>query len=284
MLRRFLTLVLAAGALGVGLATAAVAETTEREPREVAWTFEGPFGTFNQAQLQRGYRVYHEVCSRCHSMNLMSFRNLGQPGGPFFDPRYPNPNTSPYVRAIAGESQVPDVDPDTGDAIRRAATSADRFPSPFPNEIAARASNGGALPPDLSDIVKAREGGASYVYSILTGYERPPAGLTVGPNQHYNPFLPGDLTASWRGNPRQVPVGGFIAMPQPLNGNDVEYDDGTRPTLQQEAQDVTAFLAWASEPHQVQRRQTGLAVMAYLLVFAGIVYLSYRRIWRKVAH
>lgn len=282
MLRRFLTLALAAGALTA--ASAAAAATTEREPREVEWTFDGPFGTFDQAQLQRGYRVYHEVCSRCHSMNLMSFRNLGQPGGPFYDPRYPNPNTSPYVRAIAAESQVPDVDPDTGDANRRAATSADRFPAPFPNEIAARASNGGALPPDLSDIVKAREGGASYVYSILTGYTPPPAGLTVGPNQHYMPYMPGDMTSSWHGNPRRVPVGGFIAMPQPLNGNDVEFDDGTRPTLDQEARDVSAFLAWASEPHQVQRRQTGFAVMAYLLIFAGIVYLSYRRIWRNVAH
>lgn len=273
--------------LGLAAALPAAADTSERHPHSPpgGWSFDGPFGTFNQAQLQRGYRVYREVCASCHGMSLMSFRNLGQQGGPFFDPRYPNPNDSPYVRALASEVQVGDIDSETGDAIRRNATSADRFPSPYPNEAAARGANGGAYPPDLSTIVKSREGGPDYVYSILTGYQRPPAGLTVGPGQHYNPFLPGDLTASWRGNPRQVPQGGFIAMPPPLTSDgQVTYDDGTRATVRQMAEDVTAYLTWASEPHAVQRRQTGLAVMVYLIIFAGIVYLSYKRIWRNVAH
>lgn len=287
MVRRILQTLAVAAALGgaLGAAGAASAETHAREARDVRWTFDGPFGTFDQAQLQRGYRVYREVCSSCHAMHLMSFRNLAQAGGPFYDERYPNPNDSPFVRAIASEVQVPDIDSETGDPVQRAATGSDRFPSPYPNEAAARGANGGALPPDLSVIVKARDGGADYIYSVLTGYVRAPAGLTVGPGQHYNPYVLGDLASYWRGNPRQVPEGGFIAMPPPLTSEgQVTYDDGTRATVDQMARDVTAFLAWASEPHQVQRRRIGVAVLAYLLLFAGIVYASYRHIWRNVGH
>jgi len=178
---------------------------------------------------------------------------------------------------------VPDIDSDTGDVIKRPATPADAFVSPFPNEAAARASNGGALPPDLSLIIKAREDGPRYVYSILTGYLPAPAGLTVPANRYYNPYMPGDLTSFFHGS-GPTPTGGFIAMPLQLTPNRVTFDDGVKATPDQEAKDVVAFLTWASEPHQSERKQLGFAVMIYLLVFTGLLYASYRRIWRKVAH
>jgi ubiquinol-cytochrome c reductase cytochrome c1 subunit len=264
-------------------AQAAFAATTAATPKDVHWSFEGPFGRFDQEQLQRGYKVYHDVCSSCHAMHLMSYRNLGQPGGPFYDPKYPNPNDNPYVKSIVADYKVPDIDSDTGDIIKRPATPADTFVSPFPNEAAARASNGGALPPDLSLIIKAREDGTQYVYSILTGYKPAPAGMTVPTNRYYNPYMPGDMTSFWHGV-GPVPIGGFIAMPLQLTPNRVTFDDGTAATPDQEAKDVVAFLAWASEPHQSERKQMGFAVMIYLVIFTGLLYASYRRIWRKVAH
>lgn len=253
------------------------------EPRG-GFSFEGPFGTFDQRQLQRGFKVYKEVCASCHSMRLLSFRDLGQNSGPFWFARYPNANENPYVKAIANEYEVNDLDTETGDAIKRKAVPADRFPQPFPNAIAAAASNGGAVPPDLSVMAKARHGGARYIYSLLTGYRTPPTGLTVGPNQHYNPFFPGDLTSAWSGDRHHVPKGGFIAMAPPLTATDqVTYDDGTRATVDQMAADVAAFIAWASEPKATERKQMGVAVMLYLLLFAALTFLSYRRIW-KDAH
>jgi ubiquinol-cytochrome c reductase cytochrome c1 subunit len=264
-------------------AQASFAATTEATPKDVHWSFEGPFGRFDQEQLQRGYKVYHDVCSSCHAMHLMSYRNLGQPGGPFYDPKYPNPNDNPYVKSIVADYKVPDIDSDTGDIIKRPATAADTFVSPFPNEAAARASNGGALPPDLSLIIKAREDGTQYVYSILTGYKPAPAGLAVPANRYYDPYMPGDLTSFYHGV-GPVPTGGFIAMPFQLTPNRVTFDDGVPATTEQEAKDVVAFLAWASEPHQTERKQMGFAVMIYLVIFTGLLYASYRRIWRKVAH
>lgn len=260
------------------------AEASSRELKPAEWSFEGPFGRFDQAQLQRGYKVYREVCSACHSMDLMSFRNLGQKGGPFYDEKYPNPNDNPYAKAIAADYQVNDIDGETGDTIQRPGITADPFPKPFPNEAAARASNGGALPPDLSVIIKARHHGPRYVYSILTGYQASPAGLKTEPTQHYNPYFPGDLSAYWSGPENKVPQGGFIAMPPPLKAGLVTFDDGTPSTLEQEAKDVVAFLAWASEPTMVQRKQYGLAAMIYLVLFSGLLWFSYRRIWRNVAH
>jgi ubiquinol-cytochrome c reductase cytochrome c1 subunit len=281
MLRKGLTL----AALGLALvAGSAQAAGHPEEPKDVHWSFEGPFGRFDKAQLQRGYKVYREVCSACHSMNLVYFRNLGQAGGPFYDPKYPNPNDNPYVKSLAKDIQVKDIDSETGDDIHRAATSADHFPAPFPNEPAARASNGGALPPDLSVIAKAREGGPAYIYSVLSGYHEPPAGLEVPAGKHYNPYFPGDLSSFWSGPHDKVPHGGFIAMPPPLTDNKVTFDDGTKATVQQEAKDVAAFLAWAAEPKMEERKRFGLGAMIYLLIFAGLLYASYRRIWRNVAH
>jgi ubiquinol-cytochrome c reductase cytochrome c1 subunit len=276
---------LALAALGLAfLAGPALAATTHEEPKDVHWSFEGPLGKFDKAQLQRGYKVYREVCSACHSMNLVYFRNLGQKGGPFFDPKYPNPNDNPYVKALAADIQVPDIDSETGDTIQRPAASADKFPAPFPNEPAARASNGGALPPDLSLIAKAREGGPAYIYSLLTGYRNPPAGLTLTPAQHYNPYFPGDLASSWHGAAHKVPEGGAIGMPPPLAPGKVTFDDGKPSTIEQQGKDVAAFLMWAAEPKMEDRKQMGFAVLIYLVLFAGLLYASYRRVWRNESH
>jgi ubiquinol-cytochrome c reductase cytochrome c1 subunit len=274
----------ALAALGIALiAGPALAATTHEEPRDVHWSFEGPFGRFDREQLQRGYKVYREVCSACHSMRLMYFRNLGQSGGPFFDPKYPNPNDNPYVKSLAKDIQVSDIDSETGDPIKRPATSADRFPDPFPNDAAARASNGGALPPDLSVIAKAREGGAAYIYSLLAGFTPPPPGLTVPPGKFYDPYFAGDLSSFWTGK-GPPPRGGFISMPPPLARGKVTFDDGTQSTVAQEAKDVAAFLAWAAEPKMEERKRFGLGAMIYLVIFSGLLWASYRRIWRNVAH
>ena len=283
-----LRLALKGALLGLGAAglvvSAAAAKTHVEEPEHPGFSFDGPLGKFDQGSLQRGFKIYSEVCSSCHSMNLMYYRNLAQPGGPFFDPKYPNPNDSPYTKAISADVKVPDIDQDTGDAIQRPATPADHFRAPFPNEAAARASNGGALPPDLSVIAKAREEGPNYIYSLLSGYRDPPKGLTVPAGKYYNPYFPGDLASFWSGPKDKVPKGGFISMPFQLTPNRVTYDDGTKATTVQEAHDVATFLDWASDPMQEQRKETGLAVMIYLVVFAGVVYGSYRAIWRNVAH
>lgn len=252
--------------------------------KHVGWSFDGPFGKFDQAQLQRGYKVYREVCSSCHAMSLVYFRTLGEKGGPFYNARYPNPNDNPYVKALAAEAVVPDIDSETGDAIQRPATSADHFPAPFPNDAAARGSNGGALPPDLSVIAKARAGGPDYIYSLMTGYVNPPRGLTVAPGQYYNQSMAGDVSGNWAGDPEHVPAGGFLAMAPPLAPDKVTFDDGTASTIDQQARDVAAFLAWASEPKMLERKQFGMGAMVYLLLFSVLLWFSYRRIWRNVAH
>ena len=275
---------IAALALGLGgLSGAAFAAAGAHHPKEMSWSFEGPFGHYDQAQLQRGFKVYQEVCSACHSMSLLSYRNLGDKGGPFWNEKYKNPNDNPWAKAVAAGVQVADIDSETGDAITRPATTADRFKAPFANEAAARASNGGAFPPDLSVMAKARHLGPRYIYSILTGYETPPAGLTVPAGQNFNAYMPGDLGAYWKG-PGHPPQGGFLAMPPPLKPGLVTFDDGTPSTVDQQAKDVAAFLMWAAEPKMEQRKQMGFGVMIFLILFAGIVYASYRRIWRNVSH
>ncbi|HZZ86719.1 MAG TPA: cytochrome c1 [Caulobacteraceae bacterium] len=287
MLRKLLAL---AGLLALA-ASPAFADTTQAPLREPhgGWSFSGPIGRYDQAQLQRGFKVYAEVCAQCHSLNLIEFHNLGDPGGPFYNPKYPNPNENPVVKAVAAgwARQVPDIDSDTGDVIHRPATTADVPTPPFPNEAAARASNGGALPPDMSLLQAAREDGSNYIYSLITGYAPTPAGIkNPPPGKYYNPVFQGDLSSQWSGDPRKVPVGGFISMPPPLGDKDckVTFDDGTPCTRDQEAKDIAAFLTWASDPHMDQRKETGIAVMAYLVIFSLLLYLSYRQIWRNVAH
>src|SRR5437879_1900606 len=186
-----LGLALLASPLVPGLAHAA---TTQDEPKDVHWSQEGPFGKFDKEQVQRGYKVYREVCSACHAMDLMYFRNLGQKGGPFYDPKYPNPNNNPVVKSLAHDIQIKDIDTDTGDTISRPGMPADKFPAPFLNEYAARASNGGSLPPDLSMMAQAREGGPDYIYSLLSGFRNPPPGLTLPAGKYYNPYFPRDRT------------------------------------------------------------------------------------------
>jgi len=293
MLRKLTALAIAAGLLA---AAPALAETTQAPLKPVAWSFDGPFGHYDQEQLQRGFKVYREVCSQCHSLKLIAFHDLGEPGGPFWDPKYKTANDNAYVKAIAAQFKVPDIDTDTGDPIQRQATTADAMPPPYPNDIAAKATLGGA-PPDMSLLAKAREGGPTYIYSLITAdipagskgsvtaYAPTPPGLVIPAGKYYNPYLAGDLSASmtpgWKG---PIPVGGIIAMPPPLADGKVTFDDGKASTIDQEAQDVAAFLQWASDPKMEERKQMGLGVMIYLLLFSGVLYLSYRHIWRNVDH
>src|SRR5579859_2737744 len=288
MLRKLLAAAPIAGCFGAGflaMASPALADTTEAPLKDVHWSFDGPLGMYDQAQLQRGYKVYHEVCSSCHSMNLVAFRNLGDPGGPFWNPKYPNPNDNPVVKAVAKDFKIADIDPDSGDAIKRPGTAADYFPAPFPNDAAARAANGGALPPDMSLLAAAREGGPHYIYSVVTG-DTPaaPTGLAVPAGKFYDPWMPGDVSAFYKGDPHKIPIGGLIAMPPPLTDDRVTFDDGTKATINQEAKDVAAFLQWASDPKMEQRKITGVGVMIFLVLFSALLYGSYRQIWRKVGH
>ena len=279
------TLVLIAAAAGLSLMAAqpALASGGAKHPRSGGFSFEGPFGTFDQAQLQRGYNVYREVCASCHSMELMHFRTLAEPGGPFYDPHQANAAENRFVKVLAAEVQVPDIDSETGEPIMRDAVPADRFPNPYPNATAAAAGNGGAAPPDLSVMAKARHDGANYIYSLLSGYVEAPAGLEIRPGQYYNPYMAGDLTP-FVAEGAHVPPGGFIAMPPPLMDGQVTYDDGSAETVDQYSRDVAAFIAWASDPKQVQRKQAGLGVLIFLFLFAGVTYMSYRRLWKGIAH
>lgn len=219
------------------------------------WSFGGIFGTFDRAELQRGLQVYQNVCASCHGLKHVAYRNLGDLG-----------YTDPEVKAIAGEKQVMDGPNDEGEMFERPAKPSDRFVSPFANAAAARAANGGALPPDLSLIVDARKGGADYVYAVLTGYKDAPAGVKVPDGMHYNTGFPGHQ----------------IAMPPPLFPDGVTFGDGTPATIAQQAKDVTAFLAWASEPNLEQRKRAGVMTILFLLVFTGLLYATKRKIWAAI--
>lgn len=255
-------LALAAGlglALLAGPAVAPAQEATPALPKQ-AWPFEGIFGSFDRAAAQRGFQVYNEVCANCHSLRLVTYGDLG-PGGAGGGLGF----SVDEVKALAAAKQVPDTN-DQGEPGTRPALAADHFVPPFANEKAARAANNGGLPPDLSVIVKAREGGPDYIYGLLTGYKEPPAGMKMGEGMNYNEFFPGHQ----------------IAMPQPLNDNSVTYADGTQATLNQEAYDVVNFLAWAAEPTLDERHRTGIKVLLFLLVMTGILYAGKRRIWAAV--
>ena len=242
-----------------------------KHPKELHLASDGPLGHFDRRQLQRGFQVYKEVCAACHSLNLVAFRNLEELG-----------YSEAEVKAIASQWQieVPDVDAKTGEAAGRKALAADRFPSPYPNEVAARAANNNALPPDLSLIAKARHGGSSYIASLLTGYRDPatyknkegkalPAENRPGQGLHFNPYFP-NLN---------------IAMPPPLVADgQVSYADGTKATVDQMAQDVSAFLVWTAEPKLENRHRTGVAVLLFLLIATGLAYFSYRNIWADKKH
>jgi ubiquinol-cytochrome c reductase cytochrome c1 subunit len=240
------------------------AEVFHKEPREVHFASDGPFGKFDKAQLQRGFQVYSEVCSACHSLKMVSFRDLKQLG-----------YNDAEIKKIASDwkTQVPSINPDTGEAATRKALPSDNFPAPFPNETAARAANNNALPPDLSLITKAREGGPHYVYSLITGYQNQPAELLrkfpdakTPQNLHYNPYF-ANLN---------------IAMPPPLTSNgQVSYADGTKPTVDQMAKDVAAFLVWTAEPNLESRHAAGIAVAIFLLIATILAYLAKQQIWTE---
>jgi len=223
----------------------------------VHFSFDGMFGTFDRGEAQRGLLVYKQVCAACHGLQQLSYRNLREIG-----------LTDQQVRAVAADVQVPDGPNDQGEMFERAGRPSDRFRRPFPNENAARAANNGALPPDLSVIVKARAGGAAYLHALLTGYADPPEGFAMGDGMNYNRYFPG----------RQ------IAMPNVLNPGQVEYADGTEATVDQMARDVTTFLAWAAEPELEQRRRMGIRIILFLVVLGGLTYAVKRKIWADVKH
>ncbi|XSG81313.1 MAG: cytochrome c1 [Methyloligella sp. ZOD6] len=246
-----------AGLMALGAAVAPSLAAEEAELKHVDWSFSGPFGMYDRPQLQRGYQVYKTICANCHSMDLVSFRNLGEPGGPEF--------SEEAVKALASQAQVTDGPNDKGEMYKRPGRPSDRFPAPFPNKEAARAANGGAYPPDLSVMAKAREGGADYLYSLLTGYEEKPEGMEMSPGMHYNAAFPGHQ----------------IAMPPPLADGVVPYTDDTEQTVDNYAKDVSAFLMWAAEPKLEQRHVLGHRVMLFLFVFAIIMFLAKKAVWKR---
>jgi ubiquinol-cytochrome c reductase cytochrome c1 subunit len=274
--RSILTLAMAASLSALG-AWSASAQEADAPPR-LTWSFHGPFGTYDPAQLQRGFKVYREVCSNCHSIKLLSFRNLAEPGGPGF--------TEAQASAIAATFQVTAGPNDEGQMFQRPGQIADYFPPPFANDQAARAALGGKLPPDMSVLAKARsyeagfpwfifdaftmyqEDGPDYIHAILNGYTDPPAGFVLPPGGQYNKYFPGHA----------------IGMPKPLSDGQVEYTDGTPTTVDQYGRDVAAFLMWAAEPTLNARHRLGFQVMIYLIAFSVLLYLTKKKVWHDVLH
>jgi ubiquinol-cytochrome c reductase cytochrome b/c1 subunit len=271
---------IAVAALVVALILPALAQESSHEdaplPPKNRWSFAGPFGSFDRGQLQRGFKVYREVCSVCHGLKLIAFRNLADPGGPGF--------TTAQAQAVAAEYKIQDGPNDQGEMYERPGRLADYFPAPFPNDQAARARYN-AVPPDLSVIAKARgiergfpnwvfdlitqyqEQGPDYVTALQQGYEdKPPAGFSLPPGSFYNKYFPGHA----------------IAMPPPLSNGRVDYTDGAPATVEQYAKDVSAFLMWTAEPHLVQRKRVGMQVFIFLLVLAGLLYFTKKKVWHKV--
>lgn len=271
-------------------APVAMAAGQAEHPEPHGFSFEQPFGGFDQGAVQRGFQVYTEVCSACHTLNNLSYRHLGEPGGPFVASGKYNAGTgqwedvklgpphhggriipaadNPYVRAIAEGHDVTEIEPTTGEEVTRKARPSDRFASPYTNPYQAKALHGVA-PPDLSVIVKARHDGANYVASLMTGYSDPPEGMTPpAANLQYNKYF----------------AGGWISMPPQLTDDRITYSDGTQATPKQMAKDVATFLAWASDPKEVERKKMGFTVMIYLLILAGFLYAAYKQVWRGVKH
>ena len=273
MTRTLIALSLSAG-IAVAALPAVAQEAASPPPPRQTWSFAGPFGQYDQAQLQRGFKIYREVCSSCHSLDLVAFRNLADPGGLGF--------SEAQAAAVAAEYKIKDVD-DKGQPIERAGRPADYFPAPFPNAAAAAAANGVA-PPDMSTLAKARvylrgfpwfvfdmftqyqELGPDYIHGILTGYEAAPKDFKLPEGGHYNKYFPGHN----------------IAMPQPLQDGQVTYEDGTPQTLDQYAKDVAAFLMWAAEPKLEQRHRIGFQVMIFLIVLSGLLYFTKKKVWHEV--
>ncbi|MEF3365402.1 cytochrome c1 [Methylocystis sp. 9N] len=252
----------------------------EEKPVRHDWSFAGAFGRYDKAQLRRGFKVYKEVCSTCHSIKLLAFRNLSQPGGPELSEQ--------EVEALAASYQIKDGPNEQGEYFNRPGRASDTFPPPFPNEQAARAALAGNYPPDFSVLAKARgysrgfplflfdalpgfsyqEHGVDYIVSLMEGYSDPPPDVKLPDGQFYDPYMPGRR----------------IGMPPPLSDGSVTYDDGAPQTLDQYAKDVAAFMMWVAEPHLDARKRIGLGVVGFLIVFAALLYFTKRKIWSKVAH
>lgn len=263
-LKTLAALALSFALTGVALASGGEGDAhAAKAPKAQTWTWDGAFGHFDRQQLQRGFQVYKEVCASCHSMKLLSFRNLSQPGGPEF--------SEAQMKAIAASYKIKALD-DKGEEIERPGIPADRFPSPFANELAARAANNNAYPPDLSVITKARPNGSNYMVSLLTGYSDPPASFQLLPGLNYNEYFAGHQ----------------IAMPAPLvsDGQVTYAPDADNPaaTKEQMAKDVAAFLTWAAEPKMEERKQMGVKVMIFLALLSVLLYFAYRRLWKDVDH
>ena len=225
---------------------------------KIVWFFKGFFGKFDRGSLQRGYQVYSEVCASCHSMKYLSYRNLSEKGGPEFSVE--------QVKAIASSFEVTDGPNEDGDMFTRPAKLSDKFVKPYENEKAAQAANGGAYPPDMSVLAKARSGGADYLYSLLLGYEAPPSGTTLDEGVYYNKYM----------------YGNNIRMAKPLDDGLVEYSDGTTASEEQMAKDVVTFLMWAAEPHLESRHKMGFKAIVYLIILTILVYFSMKKIWSRV--
>lgn len=276
--------VTAAAAVLIASAGVAFAAGNAEHPHDHAFSFDSPVGGYDMGAVQRGFQVYQQVCSSCHSMDHLAYRHLGEKGGPFalymvrnhengeLEPHVGRPHhggafvdvtENPYVRSIASAVTISDVDPNSGQLTDRPGRISDRFRRPFPNEIAARASNGGAYPVDLSVITSARHGGADYIYALLTGYTGASEGAL-----YENPYFPGHR----------------IAMPPPLAEGAVAYSDGSPTTVEQYAEDVTHFLQWAADPHMEERKRLGVVVLAFLIALTALLYLSYKQVWRNESH
>ena len=254
-MRRFQALLIAL-VVGVGLGGAARALEEAPEPPHQQWPFEGMFGTYDTAASQRGFQVYKEVCSACHAVKHLAFRNLEEIG-----------YTEDQVKGIAAQYQVTDGPNDEGQMFQRPARPSDPIPGPFPNDQAARAANNGALPPDLSLITKAREGGPDYVYAILNGFKDPPPGFKLLEGTYYNQYFTGHQ----------------IKMPPPLTQTDqLKYADGTQATVPQMSHDVVSFLSWAAEPNLNDRHRIGFKVILFLIIATGVFYAAKRKIWSRI--
>ena len=230
-------------------------ESSQKEMPKHDWSFNGITGTFDKAALQRGFKVYREVCSGCHSMRLLYYRDLIDIGF-----------SEAQVKIIASEYTVLDGPNDEGEMFERQARLADKFVNPYLNDNEARANNNGAYPPDLSVITKARKYGVDYIYNLLLGYNEVPEGLTVGEGMYYNEWMPGNQ----------------ISMPSPLSDNVIDYDDGTDTNIQQLSEDVTTFLKWAAEPEMEIRKNLGIKVILFFIILGSVVYLAKNRLWKDV--
>jgi cytochrome c1 len=256
-MRKAFTRLAVAIVLALGLAGPARAAGEAVEPLDVDWHFQGLFGQFDRAAAQRGLQVYREVCAACHALEFVAFRTLEDLG-----------YSEDQVKALAAEYTVTDGPNDQGEMFDRPARPSDNFPPPYPNEPAARAANGGAYPPNLSLITKAREDGPSYVYSLMLGYTEAPAEEEAREGMYYNKYFP----SHW------------LAMPQPLYEEGVTYTDGTPATIEQMSYDVVNFLHWAAEPKLEARKSTGLSLLLFLIALTALLYMTKRKIWAQVEH